>query len=224
VHFDGDRLVVPRTALEHPGFRQWVTAPDFPEKVRATFVDGEVFLEMSPDPIESHHKVILAIIETLRQCVRDGDLGELYAERVLLTNQDAALSTEPDVLFASWDTLQSGRLGLVEKTRRHDEYVELEGTPDVVVEVVSDSSVSKDKKRLRRAYFMAGVSEYWLIDARDESIRFEILGRGEGDYLARSPAGGAQASAVFGKSFVLRRERNRIGSFWYDLDAISANL
>jgi hypothetical protein len=42
--------------------------------------------------------------------VRKRDLGEVYADGVLLTNVDAELSTEPDLCFASWQTFESGKL------------------------------------------------------------------------------------------------------------------
>lgn len=40
------------------------------------------------------------------------DLGTFYSGRTLLTNKAAKLSTEPDGMFATWDTLLSGRLRL----------------------------------------------------------------------------------------------------------------
>src|SRR4051794_7888672 len=56
IHFDGDRLNVPRTAFEHDGFRAWLLSDEYPDGVRATYVMGEVFFEMSPESIETHSK------------------------------------------------------------------------------------------------------------------------------------------------------------------------
>ena len=50
------------------------------------------------------------------------------------------------------------------------------------MEIVSPSSVSKDKKHLRECYYRAGIPEYWLIDARGEDVEFDILRRGEEKY------------------------------------------
>jgi Uma2 family endonuclease len=55
------------------------------------------------------------------------------------------------------------------------DYIEILGSPDLVVEIVSDSSVRKDTTLLRDAYWKAGVREYWLFDARGAEIRFDIL-------------------------------------------------
>lgn len=48
---------VPASALDLGGFRGWIKSPDFPEAVRATFVSVELFVELSPESIESHNKV-----------------------------------------------------------------------------------------------------------------------------------------------------------------------
>ena len=45
----------------------------------------------------------------------------------------------------------------------------------MVLEVVSDGSVRKDTVVLRRAYWEAGVREYWLVDARRDPPSFDIL-------------------------------------------------
>jgi Uma2 family endonuclease len=39
-------------------------------------------------------------------------------------------------------------------------YTEIQGSPDMVLEVVSDSNVHKDYELLRRAYWEAGIREY----------------------------------------------------------------
>jgi len=88
----------------------------------------------------------------------------------------------------------------------------------LVVEIVSDSSVVKDTVRLREAYFLAGVREYWLIDARGEELRFQILHRGEKEFQ-ESPADsdGFQRSQVLDCSYCLQRTRHQRGHWVYDL-------
>jgi Uma2 family endonuclease len=221
LHVEGERLRVPASAFEHAGFRRWVTSLDFPSDIRATFVRGEVFIEMSPEAIESHNKVKTEVTSELHRLVKADDLGEVYGDRTLLTHVAAGLSTEPDVTFARWSTLESGRLRRVPKANRGDDYVELEGAPDVVIEIVSDSSAQKDLERLRVAYARAGIPEYWIIDARGDQLRFEILTRRGAKYAAKSAVGRAQRSPTFGCAFTLARRRNRIGAWRYDLSTIA---
>jgi Uma2 family endonuclease len=217
IQIDGPllQLRVPPAAFEHAGFRKWVTAPSFPEKANVSFVDGEVFVDMSPESLEAHNKVKTALTSDLVQLMRRGDPGEVYGDRMLLTHRGARFTTEPDVCFASWATLDSGRLSLRSRKRRHDEYIELVGAPDVVVEIVSDSSERKDLKRLRTAYERAGIPEYWIIDAREDRIRFQILRLGRRGYRESAPVGRPQPSKIFGRIFRLLRRRNHGGRWTY---------
>lgn len=47
-------------------------------------------------------------------------------------------------------------------------------TPDIVIEVVSESSVKRDYEIKREEYLAAGVREYWIIDSRDSSALFLV--------------------------------------------------
>jgi len=98
------------------------------------------------------------------------------------------------------------------------DYIEILGSPDLVVEVVSDSSVRKDTRLLRDAYFRAGIREYWLIDARGPEVKFEILRRGEGGFITPADSRAPQISDVFGGRWSLVRFRDRVGQFGYRLD------
>lgn len=97
-------------------------------------------------------------------------------------------------------------------------YVEIEGPPDLIVEVVSDSTIRKDTIRLPRAYFEAGVKEFWLADGRKEDLTFVIHSRSESGFSpVQSDAEGFQASTVLGQSFRLDRSRDRLGAWQYDM-------
>jgi Uma2 family endonuclease len=208
-------IPMPRAALTHAGFRAWVMSNTFPDHVRATFVRGEVLLDMSPEAIESHNKAKNEITSVLTQIVRDEDLGEIYADRVLYTHAKAGISTEPDMFFASWDALESKRVDFVRRARG-DDFIEVVGSPDLIVEVVSDSSVRKDLTLLKDGYLRARVREYWVVDARREDLRFEIF-RLQGKQYTSSRSGRAQRSAVLDRSFLLERKQNRVGRWSYRL-------
>lgn len=85
------------------------------------------------------------------------DSGTLIHDRMRLVNADANLSYEPDMAFAYWQTLQSGRLQTRASAPGRD--VELVGTPDMVLEVVSDRSVQKFTVKLYSQNASAGIPE-----------------------------------------------------------------
>ena len=103
-------------------------------------------------------------------------LGEVYVDRARISSPAADLSVEPDVVVVLWETLDSGRLrDIPAASGKPGRFIEMEGAPDVVVEILSDSSVRKDLIRLPPLYAAAGVPELWRVDARQERLRFEIL-------------------------------------------------
>jgi Uma2 family endonuclease len=215
-----DRVMVPHAALDHDGYRDWVKSDeyaDYPASLRTTFVVGEVLVEMTPESIERHNQVRAALGVVLGTFVAEHDLGTIYPDGALITNETAGLSCEPDFTFVAWQTFEDGRVRLVERTTGPD-FIEILGSPDLVVEVVSDSSVRKDTRLLRQAYFRADIREYWLIDARGADIKFEILVRGDTGFVARAESNAAQPSNVFGGRWRLTRFRNRVGQFAYRLD------
>src|SRR4051794_4886242 len=63
-----DRLSVriPVKAMTLAGFRDWATSPEFPEHVRAAFIDGEVYLDMSNEDPELHVLVKGEIVRVLQ--------------------------------------------------------------------------------------------------------------------------------------------------------------
>lgn len=220
VTLDGDRLRIPASALHHEGLRRWATSDAFPEKVRVAFVGGEVLLDVSPEELETHSKVKLKMASVLSQIVEDENLGEVFADGVLVTHEQAGLSAEPDVTFVSWSSFESMRVTLVERAGRPKRYVELVGTPDVVVEVVTDSSVRKDTQLLRTAYLAAGITEYWIVDARGAEIHFEIRHNLGSEFRPSAPASQPQTSRVFARRWSLSRALNRGARFTYRLEAL----
>jgi Uma2 family endonuclease len=215
-------LCIPASALSLGGFRTWAKSDDFPERGRISFIYPEIFVDMSPEELQSHGKVKLAITVSIGALVEKHDLGEFYPDRTLVTNEEAGLSTEPDGTFVTWEALESGRVQLIPREGEPEQFLEVQGTPDWVMEIISNTSVRKDTRRLREAYHRAGVREYWLIDARGEQIRFDILRHTPEGYVTAPGRGGWQRSAIFGRQFRLQRRQGRLGLFRYTLESRAA--
>jgi Uma2 family endonuclease len=222
IDWDFSLFYIPASATTHAGFRAWATSDEFPEKLRASYINQEIVIDMSPEELETHNKVKGEIYCALRNLVRDFDLGELYFDRTLVTNPDTGLSIEPDGTFVTWASFEADRVRLIPRKYRSWQYVELEGTPDWILEVVSQSSVRKDTKSLRDLYHRSGIPEYWLIDARFDEVSFQILRRRRDRYIAVKPHDGWHRSTVFGRSFRLERRKNRLGRWRYTLDVLPA--
>ncbi|MBI4613318.1 MAG: Uma2 family endonuclease [Planctomycetes bacterium] len=211
-----DGLVMPADISRLETFRAWVrtlgeNAP------RVHFSNGSVWIEMSPQNYQTHLIMVDAINAQLQVLSRDLGTGKYFGDGGWLTNDSAGLSTEPDGFLVLWETLRSSEARLVPRAEGEGS-IELVGRGDMVLEVVSDSSVHKDTVELIRDYAAAGFREYWLVDAREEKIAFRILALRDGEYEDVSPvAGGWLPSAVWGRRFKLVREIDPAGLPSYDL-------
>jgi len=221
-----ERLEIPANLGDLAEFRRWATSDDYPETGRIDFVTGRIEVDMSPEDLHTHGTPKVELVRVLANRVRRRELGELYTDRTRVSCPGADLSVEPDIVFVSNESLDAGRVRLIAKASgQPDRYVEVEGPPDVVVEIVSDSSVRKDKKRLPPKYWQAGVAEFWLVDARSGALHFRVFRHGDAAYEpAPRRDDGFQYSTIFDCWYRLVRRRNRHGRWQYTLREKDANL
>jgi hypothetical protein len=206
-----DTARVPPSVVDLDSFYHWACSEQFPERGRFSFLRGDVWADLSMEEIYSHNLVKNAFVIGVGGFVEASDLGLYLGDGVLLSNVEAELSTEPDGMFVSYESLESGRAVRVEG--RLPGFFKIEGAPEMVLEVVSGSSVHKDTQVLRELYWQAGIPEYWLVDVRGDKSRFELLKRGPKGYTAtRKQAGGWLKSNVFGKFLRLTQRADRLGS------------
>jgi len=210
-----DTLTIPAWVTDHAAFRRWTASDEFPDRGRISYIRGRVWVDMSMEH-DSHNQLKAEISEVLRGHAKSHQLGRFWFDGMLLTNVAAGLSTVPDGMFATWDTLRGGAARLAGGTP--PDGVELEGTPDMVLEVVSRNSVRKDTVELLEAYWEAGIAEYWLVDPRGRELRFDLLKHTPTGYRAVRPTGGWRKSGVFGASFRLLQTTDPLGQPAFTLE------
>lgn len=211
---------IPPWVVDLETFRKWTRSAEFPEDGRIDWIGGELEVDVSPEEGNTHGTLKSAIVADLIALVDRTDLGAVYTDSMRFTSPMADLSVEPDVTVVLFDSLRAGKVKLIPRASDDDEYIEIEGPADVVVECVSDSSVTKDRKKLFAAYYAAGVREYWIVDARGEKPTLEIHGLGKKGYvLRRARPGGWISSTVLGRSFRLLRRHPIQGVVRYRLES-----
>lgn len=200
-----DQVLVPEDVKDLQSFRQWTYRDDFPESGRIDFIQGSIEIDISPEELFAHGRLKVEISTAISNLVERSE-WMIVSDSTRIASESADLAAEPDIVVLARDTIQSGNVCLTPKANRSGDFVEIEGPVDLVVEVVSDSSVSKDMTRLRRAYFDAGIREYWIADARKNDLVFKILTRSANEYQESEPTGdGWLASDVLLKEFKLTR-------------------
>jgi len=214
-----EEVEIPLDIRSLDDFRRWALSDRFPERGRIDFVAGKIEVDMSPEDVFCHGKLKGVIFGKLFQRIDREDLGHLFTDRTRISVPAAGLSVEPDIVFISHESLDAGRVRLVPKSGGEPgRYVEVEGAPNLIVEIVSDRSVAKDTRRLPAAYAKAGVREFWLVDARKEPLAFQIRHLlGEAYRPAQADTEGYQRSSVLACRFRLDGARDARGHWKFSL-------
>ena len=126
-----------------------------PDGKRYELLDGD--LVMTPAPGVRHQRVVRKLGTLLNLYVERRRAGEVFFPPcdVVLSDVDVV---QPDLLFVS-------------NERSHiitDENVQ--GAPDLVVEILSPSTAERDQTFKRSLYARHGVKEYWLVDTDGKSV------------------------------------------------------
>jgi Uma2 family endonuclease len=211
------KSTIPPWIGNHETFREWAKSDDYPKEGRFAYLNGLLWADVTMEQLFTHNRVKTRVTSTLDRLIAEEDLGYFFSDRALLSHVAAGLSTEPDAFFVSYESVEAESARWVEGAR--EGHVEVEGSADLALEVVSTGSVEKDTVELPRLYFAAGVREYWLIDARQDRPSFEIFRRGRLAFAAvRRQPGGWLKSGVLGRSFRLVHGTDRLRRPKYALE------
>jgi Uma2 family endonuclease len=208
-----EQATIPAWVHDLASFRRWAHADDFPEQGRFAWLESYLWVDLTMERL-IQNQIKTEINRVLANIAKAEDLGYFIADRMLLTNLEANLSVEPDGMFVSNLTFEEERAVLIEG----DGAIEITGSPDMTLEVISPTSVTKDTVDLRRLYWEAGVKEYWLVDSREKSFSFDILRHGAAKYVSTRKQAGWLKSQVFGHEFKLTRETTKHGVSKFTLE------
>jgi len=115
---------------------------------------------MSPSPELFHQRWSRRILLAIERHVEAGKLGEVFYAPIDVV-LDLENVVQPDLVFVS-----AANAGLLERRG-------IMGVPDLVVEVISPSSLRRDRYDKRELYARFGVKEFWLADVANHSL--EVL-------------------------------------------------
>jgi Uma2 family endonuclease len=134
-------------------YEEYASFPD--DGIRRELIDGEV--HVTPSPVVRHQRIVLRVARLLADHVDAHHAGEVFIAPcdVMLSRHDVV---QPDVVFVA-----TSDAGIVTASN-------LQGSPTLVVEVVSDPRT--DRVRKRDLYARHGVPEYWIVDP--DADRVEI--------------------------------------------------
>lgn len=124
---------------------------------RYELIDGELYV--SPSPNTRHQKASIRLLQFLLPFVDKHGLGRVFHAPMDVTLEPRTQTrVQPDLLFVA----QSREHIIQEKG--------IYGAPDLVVEIVSQSSHWADLYDKRDLYRRCGVAEYWIVDPDERYV------------------------------------------------------
>jgi len=200
---DGSEVLIPDWIVDNASFLRWAESDDAPERGKIGYFQGQVWVDQTMES-KLHNLIKMAIARQVMNWSEDNDLGQYYGDGMLFSSPEHELSCEPDGLYVAAETQAQGKVWFDPAREKI-----LFGVPDMVLEVVSPSSVQKDLKRLRPLYHQAGVTEYWVVNSLDHSPQLVIYQLSVNGYLPVNAEEGWVHSQVLGASFRLSLSDDR---------------
>jgi Uma2 family endonuclease len=144
-------------------YHDYLLLPD--DGRRYEIIEGD--LCMTPAPVTRHQIIVGRLLHILLSYLETLPVGTVLTAPcdVVLSNTDIV---QPDVLYVQ----NNSKAQVTEQN--------VQGPPDMVVEVLSPGTAARDRDLKRKRYEYFGVQEYWLVDP--DLNTFEILALHTGQY------------------------------------------
>ncbi len=156
----------------------FLTAREFSELPESTtpmeLIDGELIV--SPSPIPRHQLIADRLTHHFVESGRVNRMGIWFSASV-------------DLYISGNNVFQPDAMFFPAERKPDLQSLPIMQIPDIVVEILSPSSRSRDQVRKRAAYSDRGITEYWIVDPQTRQIIFNIIGA-DGTYIAHTPEGG----------------------------------
>lgn len=152
-------MAVHNTARRKLTYEDYVLFPE--DGQRHEIIDGEHYV--SPAPVPRHQIIAVELITTLHSFVKSRRLGKVLTAPtdVLLSRHDIL---QPDILFIS-----NERVAILKDKN-------IEGAPDLVIEILSPSTRRLDEQLKLERYELLGVREYWIVYPAGRIVVFRVDG------------------------------------------------
>jgi Uma2 family endonuclease len=162
-------------------YADYLQFPD--DDLRHEIIGGEHYV--TPSPVTQHQRISRELLYLLMQYLKAHPIGEVFGAPfdVLLSNVDIVV---PDLIYVSNERAHF----LTSKN--------LQGPPDLVVEILSPGTKRRDLGIKRDLYERVGVREYWVVDPDREVLT--SYGRRAADAIFNQPEEFSKAAGAVVKS------------------------
>jgi Uma2 family endonuclease len=135
------------------GYAEYVLFPN--DGNRHEIIDGDHY--MNPAPSTYHQTVSKRLQHFLYTQIELAGLGTVFNAPI-------------DVQLSPYDIVQPDLVALTKDSKAKITPTKILGAPELVVEILSPSSIENDSHLKRRVYERSGVAEYWIVDPFENRV------------------------------------------------------
>ncbi|MEC4670846.1 MAG: Uma2 family endonuclease [Nitrospirota bacterium] len=139
-------------------YEDYLLFPD--DGKRHELIDGEHYV--TPSPMTKHQRISRNLLGSLFVYIQQMRCGHLFSAPMDIVFSDLDV-VQPDLLFIS-----NTRASIITEKN-------IQGAPDLLVEILSDSTRKTDEIIKRKLYERYKVPEYWIIDPELETVKIYHL-------------------------------------------------
>ncbi|RJP29292.1 MAG: Uma2 family endonuclease [Candidatus Omnitrophota bacterium] len=130
----------------------------WPDDERWELIDGVAY-DMSPAPIIKHQTIVGNFFAMLREALKGKSCVPIVSPA--------------DVVFSEHDVVQPDIIVVCEPAKITEKNIQ--GAPDLVIEILSPSTTSKDRWKKKQLYEKNGVREYVIVDPDGQYVERYLL-------------------------------------------------
>jgi Uma2 family endonuclease len=153
--------VISNTKVSVKEFREMLFDDD--DNYYYEIINGEMIQKSAPTPM--HQQICKILLIVLDKFVTEKKSGEVFQSPVDVFLDDYN-KPQPDLIFVS-----NEKKSIVTNDG-------IMGIPDLIVEIISPTSVIRDRIEKKNLYEQVGVREYWLVDPQYAAIEIYSLKNG----------------------------------------------
>ena len=137
-----------------------------PSEKRFELIDGTLYNMSAPSTI--HQLILSELFVRLYNCIKDHCSKEECFCKVYLSPCDVLLGedyktvVQPDLFVLCEPSKDTGK--------------RIEGAPDFIIEIISESTIGKDSVVKLNKYMHSGVKEYWIVDPLNKAVLVYLFG------------------------------------------------
>jgi Uma2 family endonuclease len=138
---------------------------------RHEIIDGSHY--MNPSPNLSHQSVLGKLYRFLYEHIESSKKGHVFL-------------APTDVLLSKFDIVQPDLTVVLNDRATILTEANIQGTPSMVVEIISPGTAKYDRTLKKRLYQVAKVPEYWIVDIKNKRVEQYFLTNEKYEQLAQS--------------------------------------